>query len=360
LAEGVPPERRYPERTSGSSGEPLEFYRDRAQAIIENTSSERFFWRLWGIPFEAAIVMSTSAPPSVPTPAPWWRRLPGLRPPPLVRPFRTLAVTPAELIRQIEAWKRLGPFVIIGVASRLGWAAEEIERLGAEPPRRPVAVVTGSDTLTEPAARRIARVFGCPVHSRYATLETPYIAGTLPPSGRYAVNPLLAYVEVVDDAGGPVPPGATGRLLVTDLNNHVMPFIRYDVGDLATASPDRSAGGFPLLDRIDGRSSELLRLPSGRVISGGGIGMQLFHRHDFARWIRLFQCAQTGPNSLELRVAWVHPPADGIRSRLVEALRGIADPDTTIRVRDVEDLDRLPSGKAWIVRREDLQRVFPP
>src|SRR5688572_6071856 len=49
LAEGVPAERRYRERTSGSSGQPIDFYRDRAQAVIENTSSERFFWRLWGI-----------------------------------------------------------------------------------------------------------------------------------------------------------------------------------------------------------------------------------------------------------------------------------------------------------------------
>jgi phenylacetate-CoA ligase len=155
----------------------------------------------------------------------------------------------------------------------------------------------------------------------------------------------------VDEDGRPVPPGRSGRVLLTDLNNHVMPFIRYDVQDLASPSA-RSAGGFPVLERIDGRSSELLRLPSGRVISGGGLGMHLFHGNRFTGWIRVYQCAQTGPNELELRIGWSRPPDGRTREEVVAAVSELCDPDTVIRLRDVDELDRLPSGKAWIVRRE--------
>jgi phenylacetate-CoA ligase len=356
MAEGVPPERRYLERTSGSSGEPLEFFRDRAQAVIENTSSERFFWRLWGIPWDATMVMITSRPYHVPRPAPWWRRLPGLRPPPIVHPTPLISVLPEQVADRVRPWSRFETYFLLGAASRVDWLADQIDRQGIPLPRRPVAVVTGGDGLTEAGRRRIGRVFGCPVHSRYATLETPYMAGTLPGTQRFAVNPFLAWVEVVDDDLRPVPPGRTGRILLTDLNNHVMPFIRYDPQDLGVPSPIGPAGGFRLLDRIEGRVSETLVLPTGRSISGVMIGHQLFKLHNFLPWIRFFQVAQTEPNALEIRVVWAARPDGRVRAELVGVLQDLAEPDTAITIREVEDLDRLASGKVWLARREFVAR----
>jgi phenylacetate-CoA ligase len=73
---------------------------------------------------------------------------------------------------------------------------------------------------------------------------------------------------VLDEEGRPVPPGHTGRLVLTDLNNYVFPFIRYHTGDVAVASEEGFVGGFALVERLDGRSSELLEFPSGRTVSG--------------------------------------------------------------------------------------------
>jgi phenylacetate-CoA ligase len=154
-----------------------------------------------------------------------------------------------------------------------------------------------------------------------------------------------------DGRSGPTcPPGATGRLLITDLNNYVFPFIRYDTGDLATSAGDEFVGGWKVVDAIEGRSSEVIRLPSGRVVSGVTLGALLFQIHDFDPLIRFYQCAQIEANRLELRVVWRGDPRPDAPSRIASALRTITDPDTVIEVRGVEALETLPSGKVWIVR----------
>ena len=42
------------------------------------------------------------------------------------------------------------------------------------------------------------------------------------------------------------------------------------------------------------------------------------------------------------------------------AVRAVSDPDTVIEVVAVDDLERLPSGKRWILRREPDQPEVTP
>jgi hypothetical protein len=55
-------------------------------------------------------------------------------------------------------------------------------------------------------------------------------------------------------------------------------------------------------------------------------------------------------------VVWARAPADAERVALSEAVRELTDPDTAIAIRDVTELERLPSGKVWSVRRLFDQR----
>jgi hypothetical protein len=121
--------------------------------------------------------------------------------------------------------------------------------------------------------------------------------------------------------------------------------------DLAVHVEDGSAGGFFIMDELVGRLTDLINLPSGRVIVASTVA-QVFRRNDLIRWVRFYQCAQKGPNVLELRVVWDREPDGEVRRRLAEGMRDIADADTVVRLRDVEDIVRLPSGKAWVVRDE--------
>ena len=364
MARDVPAWRRRTVQTSGSTGEPVTVHRDIHQTLVEATASDRFFRALHGVPFDATIIAVTSTSisgerfsrwgrPRARMAAalgahassdPWMLTFPSLR-----------ARTPPEMQRHLDLWGRLRKYFFIGQASTLDRIAQEIEAGRVRLRRPPVAIASTSDMLTSQAKERMERVFGAWVHTRYGSIEVPFLAGSLPnETDRYIFNPLLAYVEVVDDQGRPVAPRETGRVVVTDLNNRVMPLIRYVMGDLAVASKEGFVGGFRLIEGLIGRESELLRFPSGRVLNGSNLDKLLFHKDGFARWVRAFQCRQTGPNEVELRVVWAER-SDEVATRIGDVLRAAADPDTAVRVRSVDELERHPSGKTWIVR--GLERV---
>ncbi len=59
--------------------------------------------------------------------------------------------------------------------------------------------------------------------------------------------------------------GESGDVVITDLFNYGMPFVRYANGDVATPSANRCAcgRGLPLLARVDGRVLDAIRTPAG-------------------------------------------------------------------------------------------------
>ena len=75
--------------------------------------------------------------------------------------------------------------------------------------------------------------------------------------------------EIVDAKGRSAPPGEMGEIVGTDLNSHEAPFLRYATGDMGVMSTQRCSCGraLPLLERIEGRSNDLIIAPDGRVIN---------------------------------------------------------------------------------------------
>jgi phenylacetate-CoA ligase len=113
-----------------------------------------------------------------------------------------------------------------------------------------------------------------------------------------------AILEVVDETGRPVPPGGTGRVLLTTLLNYQTPLIRYDVGDEAVVGGLCACGrGLPTLHRIHGKLRPLLTLPSGRTKSSTGLAERISDVPGHQQ----YQVQQTSVNSATLRLV----PADG-------------------------------------------------
>src|SRR5690606_26923890 len=91
--------------------------------------------------------------------------------------------------------------------------------------------------------------------------DTPY----------YYISAPHVYIEIVDDNGNDVPDGKLGNVLVTCFSNLAQPFIRYKVGDLAVKLPkekypkDRKFQ-YPLLERIVGRETDVVKTPNGKTL----------------------------------------------------------------------------------------------
>ena len=95
----------------------------------------------------------------------------------------------------------------------------------------PRFVVTKGELLTSEVRSHLSKTFEAKLYDTYSTAE----AGTIglecsQHDGFHLVNDVLI-VEVVDEHGQNVSAGKAGRIIVTDLSNLEMPFIRYETGD---------------------------------------------------------------------------------------------------------------------------------
>ena len=147
----------------------------------------------------------------------------------------------------------------------------------------------------------------------------------------------------MDDAGFPAAPGTPGRILVTDLTNFAMPFIRYETGDVGVWADNPCACGrpFPLLAEVLGRTSDFIVTPAGKLIHGE------FFTHLFydAPEVANFRVHQIALHRLRVDIvlrSGVHVyDSTTVRGRITRAMGAGVACDITV----VDSLERTASGK---------------
>jgi hypothetical protein len=123
----------------------------------------------------------------------------------------------------------------------------------------------GHRFLFEAARRGIEQTLGAPVYNTYGSREFMSIAGECEYRQGLHINAENLVVETRDpDSKEP------SEILVTDLHNYGMPFVRYATGDVGTISDISCAcgRGLPLLGSIEGRLLDSIRTIDGRTVPG--------------------------------------------------------------------------------------------
>jgi len=130
-----------------------------------------------------------------------------------------------------------------------------------------VVFVTG-EVLFPHQRALISETLNCPVADGYGGRDSGFIAHECPAGGMHVLADTVV-TEILDVDGRPVGPGEVGEIVVTDLFSEEAPFIRYATGDFAVTSSRACACGraLPLLERIEGRSNDLVVAPDGRLIN---------------------------------------------------------------------------------------------
>ena len=115
----------------------------------------------------------------------------------------------------------------------------------------------------------ILDVFGAPVANGYGGRDAGFIAHECP-HGSMHITAESIIVEIVDHEGNPLPAGYSGEIVITHLDSHDFPFIRYKTGDVGALSEDTcSCGrGLPILKNIEGRTTDFIITPDGKIMHG--------------------------------------------------------------------------------------------
>lgn len=132
-------------------------------------------------------------------------------------------------------------------------------------PSLKLCIVT-SEMLFEEDRVLLEKQFDVPVVNEYGASEVGLIAF------QDKKNQLLLtsediFVEVLDEENKPVPHGEEGKIVITSLYNKSHPIIRYEIGDRGIMSA-KSSAKFPILEKLTGRTNDIAVLPSGKVVPG--------------------------------------------------------------------------------------------
>lgn len=226
-----------------------------------------------------------------------------------------------------------------------------LQRLGEERRRghlsiSPDSVMCAGEPLTGESRSDIEDAFGCPLSNLYAATEVGIVARSYPGSPGLHLNEDIAVYEPVDGANRPVAPGARARrLLVTNVINHALPLIRYELTDEVTVLDEPNPGpwtGRRIAD-IEGRSDDTFSYEGVEVhpyVFRSAIGRR--------REVLEYQVRQTVTGA-EIALRTESPiDTDALTSELLTSLLALGLPNPEVRVIVVEAVPR--QGNAGKVR----------
>jgi phenylacetate-CoA ligase len=190
-----------------------------------------------------------------------------------------------------------------------------------------VPVLCGAEAVLPSDRAVLARAFGPHIFETYGSRETMLIGAECEAHRGLHLSEENLLVEIASE-GRPSSPGEAGDVLVTDLHNYGMPFIRYQNGDVArmAPTPDCPCGrGLRRLERVEGRRADMLRDREGHPIPG--IVFHVLLSDSRQEVVRQFQAVQRPPGDVVLRVVrgqdWSQPRFDALVRRLEQYLRGL-------------------------------------
>ncbi|MFB9107009.1 phenylacetate--CoA ligase family protein [Flavobacterium gyeonganense] len=123
-----------------------------------------------------------------------------------------------------------------------------------------------SEMLFESDKKLLEKQFGIPIINEYGASELDLIAFENP-KGEWQVNSETLFVEILDENNKPVPHGTEGKIVITSLYNKANPFIRYEIGDIGILD-EKSTPQKPILKKLIGRTNDVAILPSGKKSPG--------------------------------------------------------------------------------------------
>jgi len=181
----------------------------------------------------------------------------------------TMAVTQQSVHEFASAWKKVKPTLLFGHAHSLFILAQYVKEMRLEGVM-PAGIVSTSMMLLPHERELIESVFSCRVTDRYGCEEVSLIGCECEMHDGMHMNIEHLLIEFIKDDGSPANSGESGNIVVTDLMNRAMPFVRYKVEDVGIPRDEIcSCGrGLPLMGKVAGRVADFLLKNDGTKVAG--------------------------------------------------------------------------------------------
>jgi phenylacetate-CoA ligase len=335
-----------PGLTGGSTGRPLQFYRFRDSTSRDWAAALRAWsWAgyrpghkyatLWGSP----LTLEKQS------------ELPGRLRNLLMRNLLLSAyeMDESSLRRYAEQLERYEPRFIRGYASAVFLLAQTLQQQGIGS-LSPQAVFTTSEMLFCYQRELIEEQLRCKVFDHYGSGEVHSVAHECEQHCGYHITAENMIVEFINEDGSTCQAGEQGELVITDLNNYATPLLRYNIEDVGVPEdrPCACGRGLPLIRSLQGRSSEILRLPNGRLVPLG-YWVVLF---ETVSGVEQYQVVQNTLNRLTVKIIKNPSFTQGDLTHIATNLRRLGGEELDYEIQMVDAIPVSASGKRRFVITE--------
>jgi len=240
-------------------------------------------------------------------------------------------------IKKIRQFK---PEFIRGYPSAMYVFAEHLKEARIDD-IKPKAIFTTAEVLYPIQRKAIESQFGCRVFDGYGARDGGPNAMECSEHTGLHVSVEGVVIEFVED-NETVSFGESGRMLCTDLFNYAMPFIRYAVGDVGTPTKELCpcGRGLPLIKSIAGRTTDIIKLGNGTVLSGPAFTL-LFKEFD----IEQYQIVQTAKNRLLIKIVRGINYTEKDTDYISNIIKSHAGQDVEVNIKLVDSIPAAKSGK---------------
>jgi len=209
-------------------------------------------------------------------------------------------------------------------------------------PSLKLCIVT-SERLFEDDKSLMKKVFGVPIVNEYGASEVGLIAFE-DKENQWIVNAEDLFVEILDENSNPVPNGTEGRIVITSLFNKAHPMIRYDIGDSGIFS-EKSTVKKPILEKLIGRTNDIAKLPDGKVVPGLTFYYVTKSIIEDTGSIKEFVINQKAPDSFKIEYVSKTDFSKNQKQKILQAIETYVGKNLKVTFERKDKLIRSKSGK---------------
>ena len=206
-------------------------------------------------------------------------------------------------------------------------------------------IVTTGEPLYPHQRQVIEKAFGCKVFDSYRSREAGPLAQECEKHNGLHINAESLLIEIVRSENQDHLEPGMGEIVITDLLNFGMPLIRYKMGDVGIISNRQcSCGrGLPLLEKVMGRSVDILQSPDGKKITAGSLVLYLVDEAPGV--LGQVQIIQDKIDHMLIRLTSDPSPTQEIKNYQENTVKRLFGDDMKVSFEIVEMIPRSQSGK---------------
>ncbi|MDZ4839231.1 MAG: hypothetical protein SGJ04_04430 [Bacteroidota bacterium] len=263
-----------------------------------------------------------------------------------INAFKSSPQTLADIAKDLSSGNNYD--FIMGYASSIYGIADYLKSNNIKSDKLK-GVVSWGDKLFPHYRKTLEDVFNCETFDTYGCSEGFMIAAECQYHKLHIMTPLV-YLEIVDDDGNEVKPGQLGKVIVTRLDNKVMPLIRFYLGDLAVVAPESETCScdrpYPILERVIGRDTDIVKTKSGKsMVVHFFTGIFEFYPN-----IKQFRVIQRDLNGMEIEIIKENDFNESDLDKIKTTINNFLEEDFPTAFTYVNEIPATASGKPQIIQ----------